>query len=360
MKTTLYGIDPDPVTVEVRMMALAAEGLTPESFGVTDFQLRYHLDPSRSRELRELIKIDPIGRERLSKFLPENHPASSGNGQSEPNTSEDTPRARWTKSEKVSSVFEDVPGRTTTPAGNPGAAPNGHAKDTHPGIADQVYAAIGRGPSGGGVRGPRPTEAILTFADQVTPEPIDWIWNGWIAKSKLQLIVGAPEAGKTTIALSFAATISAGHYWPDGARSPRGKVLIWISEDGLADTLVPRLTRMGADLSNIAFITQSRPPNGKPRPFNPAIDMPALAAKAKEIGNVVLTILDPVVAAVPASKNSHNNAETRNGLQPVVDFAEATGSAVYGISHFTKEPEARILSIVSRGLWPSAPCLASS
>jgi len=39
------------------------------------------------------------------------------------------------------------------------------------------------------------------------------------------------------------------------------------TEDGLADTLVPRLIRMGADLSHIAFITQSRPPNGKPRPF---------------------------------------------------------------------------------------------
>lgn len=47
MKTTRYGIDPDPITVEVRMAALAKEGLTAEAFGITDFQLRYHIDPSR-------------------------------------------------------------------------------------------------------------------------------------------------------------------------------------------------------------------------------------------------------------------------------------------------------------------------
>jgi hypothetical protein len=78
MNFSRYGIDPDPKTVEVRMKALADEGLTPESFGVTDFQLRHHLDPSRSRELRELIKIDPIGRGRPAKFLPENH-SETGN-----------------------------------------------------------------------------------------------------------------------------------------------------------------------------------------------------------------------------------------------------------------------------------------
>ena len=66
MNIIRYGIDSDPKTVDVRMKALAAEGLTPESFGLKEFQLRYHLDPSRDGELRELIKQDPIGRQRLS------------------------------------------------------------------------------------------------------------------------------------------------------------------------------------------------------------------------------------------------------------------------------------------------------
>jgi putative DNA primase/helicase len=100
--------------------------------------------------------------------------------------------------------------------------------------------------------------------------------------------------------------------------------------------LIPRLTRMGADLSRVHFIEQARPPDSKPRPFNPATDLPALEDKTKTIGNVALLILDPVVAAIPMSRNSHNNAEARNGMQPVVDYARATSAAVVGIGHLTK------------------------
>jgi len=60
MNFTHYGKDPDPVTVEVRMRALAAEGLSGKDFEITDDQLRHHIDPSRDRELRELIKQSPF------------------------------------------------------------------------------------------------------------------------------------------------------------------------------------------------------------------------------------------------------------------------------------------------------------
>jgi hypothetical protein len=64
--------------------------------------------------------------------------------------------------------------------------------------------------------------------------------------------------------------------------------------------------------------------------------MPLLAAKAKELPWGVSLLIDPVVAAIPQTKNSHSKAETRSGMQPVLDFAEETGAAVLGITHFTK------------------------
>lgn len=52
-----------------------------------------------------------------------------------------------------------------------------------------------------------------------------------------------------------------------------------------------------------------------------------------------MVIIDPIVMAV--SGDSHKNAETRRGLQPVVDFAEQAGAALIGITHFTKGTEGR-------------------
>lgn len=65
--------------------------------------------------------------------------------------------------------------------------------------------------------------------------------------------------------------------------------------------------------------------------------MPSLADAAGKIaGGIDFLMLDPVVAAVGTKTNSHNNAETRNALQPVLDFAESTDCAVLGVTHFTK------------------------
>jgi putative DNA primase/helicase len=150
------------------------------------------------------------------------------------------------------------------------------------------------------------------------------------------MLAGVPETGKTTIALSYAAIVSSGGEWPDETRATVASVLIWTAEDDADDTLVPRLMRMGADLDRIHFIEEAIPPGAKSRPINPATDMPALVEKARAIGDVALLVLDPVVAAMPMTRNSHNNAESRNGMQPVIDFAKASDIAVIGIGHLTK------------------------
>jgi putative DNA primase/helicase len=179
-------------------------------------------------------------------------------------------------------------------------------------------------------------QVITRRASEISPEPIAWLWKYWLARGKLHILAGVPETGKTTIALSYAAISSSGATWPDGTRATVGSVLIWTAEDDADDTLVPRLMRMGADLDRIHFIEEAIPAGAKSRPFNPAFDMHALVEKAQEIGDAALLILDPVVAAMPMNRNSHNNAESRNGMQPVVDFAKASNIAVVGIGHLTK------------------------
>jgi hypothetical protein len=86
--------------------------------------------------------------------------------------------------------------------------------------------------------------------------------------------------------------------------------------------------RVGADLGRVFIIRGHRDAKGKQRPFNPATDMDSLRATAATIpGGVDFVFLDPVVAAVPTTRNSDKNAETRAGLAPFVEFVEALNAA---------------------------------
>jgi putative DNA primase/helicase len=176
-------------------------------------------------------------------------------------------------------------------------------------------------------------DVSLIRASDVTPEPITWLWDGWLAAGKMHVFGGAPGTGKTTISMGLAATVTTGGRWPDGTRSISGNVVIWSGEDDPADTLIPRLALSGADLSRVYFIADIREGNER-RSFDPARDMEPLRRKLAEIGDMRLLIVDPVVSAVAG--DSHKNAEVRRGLQPLVDLAGSMRCALLGITHFSK------------------------
>lgn len=178
-----------------------------------------------------------------------------------------------------------------------------------------------------------PPEVKLIRGDTIRPEPISWLWDGWLAKGKLHVLAGAPGTGKSTIAFALAAAITAGGKWPDGSRAPRGNVLIWSGEDDPADTIMPRLLAAGADPRRI-YIVSGTEHKGEQRSFDPAKDMEALRHQAVLVGNVQLLIADPIVSAVAG--DSHKNTEVRRALQPLVDLGAMLDCAVLGISHFSK------------------------
>lgn len=174
---------------------------------------------------------------------------------------------------------------------------------------------------------------ILTRASDLQITPIIWLWLYWLACGKLHLLAGAPGQGKTTIALSLAATVTSGGRWPDGSRCPVGSALIWSGEDDPADTLAPRLKAMGADMDRVYFVSGARV-DGEEQPFDPARDLIQLAAAVERIGDVRLIVVDPIVSAVAG--DSHKNTEVRRAMQPLVDMAAAAGAAVVGITHLSK------------------------
>ncbi len=180
--------------------------------------------------------------------------------------------------------------------------------------------------------------------------PVAWLWRDWLARGKLHLLAGAPGQGKTTIALAFAATVTSGGRWPNGASCKPGNVLIYSGEDDPADTLAPRLLASGADMSRCYFVKGTRI-DGEEQAFDPARDMEKLRkCIASMPGGIDLLIVDPIVGAVTG--DSHKNTETRRGLQPLVDLAAECRCALIGITHFQKggqgtDPSMRVIGSVA-------------
>jgi putative DNA primase/helicase len=184
-----------------------------------------------------------------------------------------------------------------------------------------------------GNESPKPT-VTLRNAAAIEPEAVRWLWPGWLALGKMHVIAGAPGAGKTTIAMSLAATVARGGQWPDGSRCPKpGRVVIWSGEDDPSDTLVPRLVAAGAVLSGVSFVDKVWD-NGKNRSFDPATDIEPLREEIKRLGGADLLVIDPIVSAVAG--DSHKNTEVRRALQPLADLAKDLGLALIGITHFSK------------------------
>src|SRR3546814_19958719 len=107
--------------------------------------------------------------------------------------------------------------------------------------------------------------------------------------------------------------------------------MIWSSEDDPADTLVPRLMAMGADLNRVFFIDGRIDDKGNREPFDPAVDMDLLRATANDIGGVSLLMLDPIVSAVKG--DMHKAKEVRRSLQAMIDFDVEKKPSIHENNH---------------------------
>lgn len=97
--------------------------------------------------------------------------------------------------------------------------------------------------------------AITVRLVDVEPEEIRWLWPGRIPFGKLIIVEGDPGLGKSTVTLDLAARLSTGRSTPDGHPTEQTTSIIMTAEDGLSDTIRPRLEAAGADCSRIVAIT---------------------------------------------------------------------------------------------------------
>lgn len=175
----------------------------------------------------------------------------------------------------------------------------------------------------------------------VQPEPVHWLDKGYIPLGKITNIIGDPGLGKSTLTLHYIACHTTGQPMPGGTRNAPGSAVLMSAEDGIADTIVPRLTAAGADLSRVAALTGVDITNEdgeiQERPIFIPRDIPRIRATIEETGATLL-VIDPLTAYLDADVNSHRDQDVRTALAPLAKMADETGCAVVLVRHLNKAP----------------------
>jgi hypothetical protein len=180
-------------------------------------------------------------------------------------------------------------------------------------------------------------KAVLVEASKLKPESVSWAWRNRLAFGKLNVVAGDPGLGKSTLLLEIAALHSIGGEYPCGeGRAPQCETLILTAEDGLRDTMIPRLIAAGADLSKIRFLVGTKLEGGdEENLFDLARDISALREVFKSNPNIRFLIIDPLTAYLGATK-AKENSEVRRVLAPLVKLVEETGVMVIANNHLNK------------------------
>ena len=187
-----------------------------------------------------------------------------------------------------------------------------------------------------------PKQALITRLSDVEPQDVSWLWHPYIPLGKLTLLEGDPGLGKTFISLTLAAAITRG--WPllsqtgaPGNDLEPADVLYMSAEDGLADTLRPRLDAAGADVSRVHALTGWRLSDDAGTVEGavslgdiPILEQALIQTKAK------LIIIDPLQAYLGAKVDMHRANEVRPLLSALGNLAEKHGCAVICIRHLSK------------------------
>lgn len=183
-----------------------------------------------------------------------------------------------------------------------------------------------------------PAASVTTLAG-VTPERVRWLWPGRLPVGKLVVIDGDPSAGKSTMTLDLAARLSGGGVWPDGVPvGEPGDVLVMSAEDGLADTIVPRLCAAGADLTRVHALTDVMVwADGEARRVAPSLPRD-VGILRDEIArrHVRLVIVDVLMAFLSGKVDAHRDQDVRGVLHQLAAVADETGATIILLRHLNK------------------------
>jgi len=186
-----------------------------------------------------------------------------------------------------------------------------------------------------------PLDRLGTLLSTVRPVRVSWLWPGRIPLGKLTIIDGDPGLGKSVLTLDLAARVSRGLPMPflereAGDDAEAAGVVLLSAEDGLEDTIRPRLDAAGADVGRILALDRI--------PDDCAGRLPVIPDDVEYVRRAIhevqakLVIVDPLTAFLSGDTNSHRDQDVRRALHPLAKLADETGAAIVPVRHLSKAP----------------------
>ena len=167
---------------------------------------------------------------------------------------------------------------------------------------------------------------IIRMSD-VELTPVNWLWKPYLPFGKLSVLQGNPGEGKTYFAMHLAAACTNGKLLPNMERLEPFNVIYQTAEDGLGDTVKPRLIEAGADLDRVLVIDDS---DVQLTLSDERIE------KAIIENNARLVIVDPIQACLGADVDMNRANEVRPIFMRLGQVAQRTGCAILLIGHLNK------------------------
>ena len=172
---------------------------------------------------------------------------------------------------------------------------------------------------------------MLCYED-IEQTSVDWLWFPYIPFGKLTIIQGNPGEGKTYFAMMLTAACTNKKMFPNMEDIEPFNVIYQTAEDGMGDTIKPRLVEAGADLSRVMVIDDSE------EALTLSDDR---IEKAVRQNHVRLVIIDPVQAFIGADVDMNRANEVRPVFRKLGMIAEKTGCAIVLIGHLNKSSGAQ-------------------
>ena len=171
--------------------------------------------------------------------------------------------------------------------------------------------------------------------DDIESRDVDWLWYPYIPYGKVTIVQGDPGEGKTSFALALIALLTTGQPLPEQETGDAPVSVIYqIAEDGLADTIKPRLETYGADCKKVLVIDDVE--------VGLTLSDKRLEEAVGETG-ARLVVLDPIQAYLGSDVDIHRANEVRPVFRRLCLMAEKTGCAVVLIGHMNKDARGKAL-----------------